>query len=196
MATERFDKEAADWDSNRFTVNSSKRALGALLLEVSELKKYRDGVLFETPELKAQRLAGNDSGMFLLSRFYMLLPGHPGAASVCLYSNVPTLRFQNSWLSLAKLDVFNIPISARPVHSQGYYECFHPKRISVRSSHHCTMRCIYFTFNISISCSSTSCMLQRHYCPSPCPIAPMKHKHALLLPSSHLSPRTTHARQV
>jgi hypothetical protein len=63
MATERFDKEAAQWDRSRFTVNSSKRALGALLLEVPELKKYRDGVLFETPELKAERLAGNDSGM-------------------------------------------------------------------------------------------------------------------------------------
>ncbi|KAF2427410.1 methyltransferase type 11 [Tothia fuscella] len=42
MTNDRFDEEAAEWDRNRFTVNSSKRALGALLVPIPELRKYRD----------------------------------------------------------------------------------------------------------------------------------------------------------
>lgn len=38
MANERFDKEAAQWDSNPFTVASSKHALGALLKNVPRLQ--------------------------------------------------------------------------------------------------------------------------------------------------------------
>ena len=37
MANQRFDKEAAEWDNNPFTVASSKQALGALLKNVSNL---------------------------------------------------------------------------------------------------------------------------------------------------------------
>jgi len=37
MANQRFDKEAAEWDNNPFTVASSKQALGALLMNVPNL---------------------------------------------------------------------------------------------------------------------------------------------------------------
>src|SRR6266480_49378 len=39
MASERFDKEAADWDDEPYTVASSKQALGALLKYVPNLKQ-------------------------------------------------------------------------------------------------------------------------------------------------------------
>jgi len=42
--TSRFDEEATAWDSNRFTVASSKLAFGSLLenlAHVPELRKYR-----------------------------------------------------------------------------------------------------------------------------------------------------------
>jgi SAM-dependent methyltransferase len=38
MANERFDKEAAQWDSNPFTVASSKHSLGALLKHIPRLQ--------------------------------------------------------------------------------------------------------------------------------------------------------------
>jgi hypothetical protein len=37
MASDRFDKEAAEWDNNPTTVKSSKLALGSLLEHVPEL---------------------------------------------------------------------------------------------------------------------------------------------------------------
>jgi hypothetical protein len=37
MTSDRFDKEAAEWDNNHVTVKSSKLALGSLLEHVPEL---------------------------------------------------------------------------------------------------------------------------------------------------------------
>jgi hypothetical protein len=42
MGNGRFDKEAAEWDTNPFTVRSSKLALGALLENVPGLKRVDD----------------------------------------------------------------------------------------------------------------------------------------------------------
>jgi hypothetical protein len=42
-ANDRFDKEAAEWDNNPFTVKSSQYALGALLENVPQLQAVAGG---------------------------------------------------------------------------------------------------------------------------------------------------------